>query len=184
MLDQALLDAEKLIDLFCDLTSKALDQDPLEECAELELTHAQVLALRFLARHRPTFVGDLADGLSISNPAATKAVDRLVAKRLVDRTENPGDRRVADLTITEEGLAAFNRLRGARRDRLQAYLDRMDPEDRRGLARGLRAFLTAAFMHDRSLITRICERAGTEHNPHCVVNQAHLALIGTEIPKT
>lgn len=183
MKDLLLRDTETLFELFSDLYGKVLCNEPLKELEDLDITPAQVQALLFLARHSPNYVGDLADGLGISYPAATKAVDRLVAKELVTRQENAKDRRQSELTVTEHGMALLDRVRSERRERLEGILARMSPEDTKAMQRGLRSFVTAAFMKDRDLIVALCQRCGCDCYTECIVNQSHLALVGREIDR-
>lgn len=183
MKDLLLRDTETLFELFVDLFGKVLINEPLLELGDQDITPAQVQALLFLARHSPNYVGDLADGLGISYPAATKAVDRLVAKDLVTRQENAKDRRQSELTVTESGLALLDRVRTERRGRLDGILAKMSPDDTKAMHRGLRSFVTAAFMGDRDLIATLCQRCGCDCYTECIVNQSHLALLGREVDR-
>ncbi len=181
MKDVLLRDAETLFGLFTDLVHRVLVTEILPDIADLDLTHAQVEALLFLVRHDPACVGDLADGLDISYPAATKAIDRLVAKGLVTRRESERDRRQSELTVTEDGREVIERIRVARRARLEAIFARMSGDDQRALLKGLKGFLTAGFMTDKELIMSTCQRCGVDCFTDCVVNQSHLAFLGCEI---
>lgn len=181
MKDVLLRDAETLFGLFSDLIHRVLVTEILPDIADLDLTPAQVEALQFLVRHETACVGNLADGLDISYPAATKAIDRLVAKGLVTRKESERDRRQSDLTVTEGGREVFERLRVARRARLEGIFARMSNEDQRTLLKGLKGFLTAGFMTDKELIMSTCQRCGVECFQDCVVNQSHIAFLGCEI---
>lgn len=183
MKDLLLRDAETLFALFGDLVHQVLVTERLGEIAEHDITHAQVDALQFLSRHDPNCVGDLASGLGISYPAATKAVDRLVAKGLVTRREGERDRRQSELTLTPEGRELVETLKVARRERLDAIFARMSGEDQKAMLRGLKGFITAAFMTDKALIAETCQRCGIDCFKDCVVNQSHLAFLGTEIER-
>lgn len=181
MKDVLLRDAETLFGLFTDLVHRVLVTEILPDIAELDLTHAQVEALLFLVRHDPACVGDLADGLGVSYPAATKAIDRLVAKGLVTRKESERDRRLSELSVTEAGREAIVRIRVARRSRLEAIFARMASEDQRAMLKGLKGFITAGFMTDKDLIMSTCQRCGVDCFTDCVVNQSHIAFLGSEI---
>lgn len=174
-------EVEKLVDLFAELVRDHLGDGLLEEAGAGDVTCSQLAALRYLSRHSPNFVGHLSSGLSISYPAATKAVDRLVAKNLVDRREDRDDRRKESLTVTAEGQDLLERVRKVRQERLEAVLDRMDPSERKALSVGLRGFLNSAFLSDNALVGRTCERCGCDCFDNCVVYQAHVALYGEAI---
>lgn len=174
-------DADKLASLFKGLVERVLVQEVLGGLEDKDLTSAQLASLYFLARHESNVVGDLAAGLGISAPAATKASDRLVAKGLVSRREGERDRRHSKLEVTPEGLVLLESVLEARRERLTDILHRMSPEDQKALLKGLKGFITAAFMTDKELIRSCCENCGSDCFKDCVVNQAHLAFLGSEI---
>lgn len=105
-----------------------------------ELTAAQWLPLWKLARGGACSAQQLAREVDIDAGAATRLVDRLVAKGLVERVRSAGDRRVVMLQLTPAGrsvaaqvpqvLAEVNNtyLRGFSRDewqQLKALLRRM-----------------------------------------------------------
>ncbi|MBU6428090.1 MAG: MarR family winged helix-turn-helix transcriptional regulator [Cyanobacteria bacterium REEB65] len=180
-MDPQLRETEKLVDLFASLVANFLGDGMLAEAEAGEVTCTQLDALRYLARHSPNFVGHLSSGLAISYPAATKAVDRLVAKSLVDRQSDPHDRRKEGLTVTPEGLELLERVRKIRGDRLEAVLTRMEDTERKALVRGLRGFLTAAFLTDNQLVGQTCERCGSDCFETCVLYQTHVALYGEPI---
>lgn len=70
-----------------------------------ELTAAQWLPLWKLARDGACTAQQLAREVDIDAGAATRLVDRLVAKGLVERQRAPGDRRVVMLQLTPAGQA-------------------------------------------------------------------------------
>ena len=61
------------------------------------LTH-----LHFQGVHQ---VSDIGDDLGVTTAAASQLVDRLVNMDLLERTEDPEDRRVKQITITDSGRA-------------------------------------------------------------------------------
>lgn len=63
--------------------------------------------------------GDLARGLGMSTGGVTPIIDRLEARRLVERTPNPDDRRSSVLRLTDEG----ERMMGAGRSILEEQLE-------------------------------------------------------------
>lgn len=74
----------------------------LEAWSEIELTMHQFRALALL-RQGTQRVSDIADVLGIRLSAATSFVDRLEAKRLVRRVDDPADRRVVRCELTPLG---------------------------------------------------------------------------------
>jgi DNA-binding MarR family transcriptional regulator len=80
---------------------------------ELDLTLTQVKALTALSAGELT-VKDLAERLGLSLPGASRAVDALVDRGLLDRREDPSDRRMKRLRCTDPGRDALRRLDEAR----------------------------------------------------------------------
>ncbi|MEB3300237.1 MAG: MarR family transcriptional regulator [Candidatus Sericytochromatia bacterium] len=176
-------DAEKLVGRFAWVVNQWLREDPVEEATAGELTVAQWEVLRYVGLHDPAYAGQLSSGLGISPPAATKAIDRLFAKGLVDRKEDPRDRRQHLLSVTEDGRRRLDEVDQRQQQRLSQVLSRMEPGDRRALFKGLRAFLTSAYGQDNPLVERSCERCGLGCFESCVVHQAHMALYGTPVAR-
>jgi DNA-binding MarR family transcriptional regulator len=63
-------------------------------------------------QHRPLTIAQVAECLSITHSAASRAVDRLVRDGFVCRVENPTDRRQKVLTLTSQGSAFIQDLQG------------------------------------------------------------------------
>src|SRR5258708_34240682 len=66
-----------------------------------DLTMAQFRGLVVLSHDQPLAIGVLGDRLGIGLPAASRLVDRLVADRLVERNEDPIDRRRSLVRLAE-----------------------------------------------------------------------------------
>lgn len=76
------------------------------------LTLQQYNVLRILrGQHpNPVKVSDITERMLDKMSNASRLVDKLVAKKLVLRTECPSDRRAVDVVITDQGLALLKRL--------------------------------------------------------------------------
>jgi DNA-binding MarR family transcriptional regulator len=81
-----------------------------EELARLGLTFSQAHALRWLDGERPLAMSALADRLFCDASNVTGIVDRLEARRLVERRSTAGDRRVKALTLTDDGVRLRERV--------------------------------------------------------------------------
>jgi MarR family transcriptional regulator, organic hydroperoxide resistance regulator len=82
-----------------------------EPWIDLNLTIAQLKSLFFIADREKTNFKKLAEALNVTPPNVTGIIDRLVEQKLVSRTENPEDRRIMLLQITDEGRQLLNNLR-------------------------------------------------------------------------
>jgi len=162
--------------------------DPLEirlppDAGDIELTNAQFQGLVYLLRHSCSSIGDLAEGLSISHPAAVKLVDRLEKKGLVSRSESERDRRVSEVALTQVGRSVVEKAQAERLKILADATQQMDQGELEALLNGLEALLSAALI-SRQVVERACLRCGTSHIGCCPVNRAHAALTGTGISRT
>lgn len=79
--------------------------------AGIVLQPGQYPILAMVEANGPTAIGELSRRLGLSQPAATKAVDRLVASGLAARSGGAGDRRERRVGLTEAGRALLERSR-------------------------------------------------------------------------
>lgn len=77
---------------------------------------------------------ELAEGLGVGLATATGIVDRLGAQGLVRRAEDPDDRRIRRVYLTQEGDDLIQRLTEAGLKRKKEILDNPDLENLRRLA--------------------------------------------------
>lgn len=171
---------ERLVELLGAYFSTVLTASVLEETTGGELTPSQLEAMAFIQRHGGCSAKELSEGLRISIPSATRQVDRLVRKLLVTRHESGSDRRLVELHVTPIGEAALAAVRAARVGIMQRALETLPPSEREALRVLLDRFLQAA-LHDEAAVNACCRRCGTDHDCACVVNEAHLALIGRPV---
>jgi DNA-binding MarR family transcriptional regulator len=106
---------------------------------ELSFTQSKIV-MSFTGREQQTrSVKSIADEHGLSLPAASRAVDGLLKRGLVTRTEDPDDRRIKQIAPTDEGRAITRRLYELRVGGIQEYVASLDPEDRGRLALALAA---------------------------------------------
>jgi DNA-binding MarR family transcriptional regulator len=80
--------------------------------APLELSAAQFIVIAYLAgAEGPRSASDLCKGISYDAGAMTRMLDRLEAKGLISRNRSAHDRRLMHLELTDEGRAAYPRMR-------------------------------------------------------------------------
>lgn len=102
------------------------------------LTIPQFRSLGFLRRNPGTSLSDLADFLGLALPSASKLVDGLVRRSLVERENDPIDRRRITLIPTDKGNQAMEITQKATLDRFGKLLDSLSEEDSRILIQGIR----------------------------------------------
>ena len=126
--------------------SVASDPEFLSQVAELDLTLNE-LKLLLLVYERQAGSGpekpcdlsvkELAERLGISLPAASRAVDPLVRRRLVTRREDPADRRVRRVCTTAAGARLVERLAATRVASFERLLAELSTTERRKLGDAL-----------------------------------------------
>ena len=106
----------------------------IEECG-LSMTQCKaLLELGGLGEVRePRQVGELAETFGVSVPSMSRAVDALVCDRLATRVEDPDDRRVRRVAITEKGKKLVDTLLVVRQAGLEAFAASLSPAQRRKL---------------------------------------------------
>ena len=75
------------------------------------LTELQIRVLRYLYRSGPTPIGVLAGYLANDPSTLTTFVDRLEQRQYVERQNDPGDRRVKRIALTDSGERTVEDLR-------------------------------------------------------------------------
>jgi DNA-binding MarR family transcriptional regulator len=83
------------------------------------LTMSQLGTLFHLNSEGTTGVTDLGEHLGVTSAGASQLLDRLVQQGLIQRTEDPQDRRVKQIVLTDEGCRIFEESVHAR----QGWLD-------------------------------------------------------------
>jgi DNA-binding MarR family transcriptional regulator len=122
-------------------THLGVEQTPTGKA--LGLTNARMMALAVVAAAEACSMTDLAQRLALPAPLATRVADELVARDLVERLGDPGDRRRVVLRLTEHGLKALDTVHGEAQELVSTVLLRMTEAETEALLVGLRAFLRA-----------------------------------------
>jgi DNA-binding MarR family transcriptional regulator len=110
--------------------------------AEHDLTFPQFLVLAAIHQHGVGCpVGTLAKEMFQSFPTMTGIVNRLKKSRLVERGDDPKDRRKVVITLTQEGQQLLNRAKASRRKQMIDALAGFSAQDRREFLRLLTIIL-------------------------------------------
>jgi len=111
---------------------------------DVAITLQQWRVLVIVSNFGPISPGELAKWLGVHASNATRICDALVGAGLLDRREDPQNRRRMVLSLTGDGEGVVDALQGYRRQAIATILDQM-PADRRGqLAEAMQAFAEAA----------------------------------------
>ena len=106
--------------------------------AELDLSITQMKTLHVLADDgAQVSVKELSDRLGLSLPGASRIVDALLRRGWLERREDPDDRRMKRVGITDAGRAIVDRIETARLVGLEEYASSLTPEQRTRLSSAL-----------------------------------------------
>jgi DNA-binding MarR family transcriptional regulator len=102
------------------------------------LTFTQVKCLHLLGdAEQPLPLCGLSETLGLSGPAISRAVDGLVQRGEVKRTEDPRDRRSKLLTLSARGRRTLERFVALRFAGVKRFVEGLTDEEREALAAGV-----------------------------------------------
>jgi DNA-binding MarR family transcriptional regulator len=102
--------------------------------AEFDLTMSQLRMLFVLDKARADLaVNEVADQVSLSMAAAGRAVDGLVRSGLLSRREDPIDRRIKRIGLTDAGKRAIDQIGAARRQSVERFVGALNKTERAAL---------------------------------------------------
>lgn len=168
---------EKTAQLFCQSILHCVVKPALNEIGNEELTDVQLTCLRFVRLHPDPSVGEIAEGLNVSNAASAKLIDRLVKKGLLTREEDQRDRRVLKIKLTQDSEKLLNRANEIQTRQFQDILSRMSAAEVNVFESGLISFINAASIEAKQ-IEEICLRCGWDHVAECPGNAIYRQLTG------
>lgn len=112
------------------------------------VTGPQLWAIWELGKDSPLALKDLASRMHMSPSTLVGVVDRLMAKGLVHRAQDPLDRRRIRLTLTEAGRAMCDQAPDPAQGKLIQGLQDLEPQAREGFRLGL-AYLVKVMEADQ-----------------------------------
>jgi len=102
------------------------------------LTFTQVKCLHLLGdSEEPLPLNALSETLGLSGPAISRAIDGLVQRGEVKRTEDPRDRRSKLLTLSARGRRTIDHFVAIRLAGIARFVEELPEEERAALAAGL-----------------------------------------------
>ncbi|MDP8923285.1 MAG: MarR family transcriptional regulator [Chloroflexota bacterium] len=118
--------------------------DALRLMGDEELSVAQLAALMLLEFEGERSVGELAALLGRSLSATSRLLDGLVRRELIDRREDPNDRRTKRAAISPRGHALLQDVHRRRADAQLALMAALMPEEQAVVMRGMDLLAEAA----------------------------------------
>ncbi len=153
--------------LFTAAASEVLERRALAEAAGRPISVTEWKLLRWVAVTEHHALADVAALLGISNAAASRAVDKLVRRALLKRSESAADRRVMELSLTPAAVRLLKSVEEARTARLKQAA-RFAPEDT-VRASELLERAAAVLLHQSGAGQGLCLRCGIYFRPECLL---------------
>jgi len=122
------------------------------QLGELHLGFTQLAGLYVLADGSTLTVGELAEAIGRSPSATSRLVDGLVRRRLVERHQEPEDKRQRTLRLTPRGHAILRVVDRARAEQFLAAVRPLPTAERAIVAMGVAALATHAISRRGRLI--------------------------------
>ena len=108
------------------------------------LTVPQLRVLVILTRTERASLSEVARDLGVNPSNASRTCEQLVRRGLLDRAEDPADRRRLALALAPAGLELVREVMRRRRELLQLVVDAMPRADQQALMSALEAFNRAS----------------------------------------
>jgi DNA-binding MarR family transcriptional regulator len=154
------------VQVFSSAVRTVLEDRLLCETARGRITFSGLKLLKLVAFNDSSTVGDVAAFLGVSNTAASKAVDKLVRRRLLRRAEGHIDRRASELSLTGEGRRLLHAYEAARDQKLTEIFGAATPEELGGMAATLDR-LSAHLVDHTANPQEVCFQCGIYFREKC-----------------
>jgi DNA-binding MarR family transcriptional regulator len=118
--------------------SRIIKGSMIYKSALYHLSLLQIQALEFLSRNEHAQMSEIADYLRIELSSATSLLNKLYELRLVERQNDPNDRRLVRIILTEEGKRLIKEASRERNEKVERILSFLPDTDKNELLRILK----------------------------------------------
>ncbi len=155
--------------VFASAVDHVIEAGVLRAVAGDQLTVSQLKLLKLVAITEAQTIGDVALFLGVSNAAASKAVDKLVRRKLLRRAEGEKDRRVIHLSLTAASRRVLAAYDAAKEHKLRHVFQDFADADLRRSAELLDRLSAGIVQHNEQDET--CLQCGIYFRERCLVRQ-------------
>lgn len=156
--------------IFATTVKKVLEERFLADVCDEKLSFPHFNVLKLLSRRAVCHVGDIAQFLSVSYPAASKIVERLYRMDLITRAEDPNDRRAACLDLAPDGVALIERYEQHKKEATRALLADLPDEAIRQLGPTLERLASEMIGRSGGAVN-VCMTCGAYYPGACTLEQ-------------
>lgn len=128
-----------LLDIISVMNQPVRDEQLLQ-AADVQLDHVLFPLLVAINRYGPVGVVELADGLGRDYTTVSRQLKKLEAQGLAIKQPNANDRRISEVSLSEQGMALIERIAVARTRLMNQVLAGWDETDVRALFRLTRQY--------------------------------------------
>jgi DNA-binding MarR family transcriptional regulator len=145
---------------------EVIERDVLREVSGGSLSFSQLKLLYLVAHTDILRIGDAAAFMGVTCAAASKAVDKLVRRRLLKRNAPQEDRRIIRLSLAEKGRELMKTYQTSRDYRAALVFSQFQPEEIRQAAE-LLDHLAGAIIGGSAEPDKICMQCEIYFREHC-----------------
>ena len=127
-----------------DVTSHRSMQDQSRFVKAIGFSMAQFFLLMHVYYKRQCGISNLSEHMEITAPAVSQLVDKLVQAGMLERTEDPNDRRAKQVTLTSKGRQLIEKSIHARFRWLDSLVQGLSAGERSTVNEALRILTSAA----------------------------------------
>ena len=109
---------------------------------------SMIVALFHLNKMGSSGVTDLGDHLGVTSAAASQMLERLVQQELIQRSEDPTDRRVKQIVLTDKGCRVLGEGLRARQSWLDDLAVNLSPGEKEQITAAMKIMIEKADQHD------------------------------------
>ncbi len=140
-----------LISLF-----RSMKEQHVQDAAELKLSMPQFVCLWVISRMGKFKMSDLAIYLALSYASATNLINRLVDSGLVNRYDDPDDRRVVIVELSDKGKEITSLIRQKHLKRLMENCEKLSQDEKDSMLKGLSTLTNVVVRKEDSTVDKKC----------------------------
>lgn len=156
--------------VFATAVTDVIEERLLREVAGPQFTHSQFKLLKLVASTDALSIGDVAAFLGVSNAAASKAVDKLVRRKMLVRTQGVVDRRAAVLALTPRSRRLLAAYEEAKNRKLAEVFQAFAPEELERMTEILDR-LSAGIVNHHARPEEVCLQCGIYFREKCLLQK-------------
>jgi DNA-binding MarR family transcriptional regulator len=157
--------------IFSSTVREVLESQLIQQVTQEPLSISQFHLLKLMMFNGQHQVGQVADFLGVSPPAATKNIDKLEGLGLLVRSPDKGDRRATLLSVTPKGRRLVKKFEEKKAERLEPVVHGFNNEEIDQFSRMLERFSVSLLDLDPS-DAGVCLRCSAYLEADCPIGKA------------